>query len=75
MGKQVKMRLQWVRLYEKIGDAGLTFTRAGMLRPSLRLWARRYKEQCMEKLSLWSNWPHANPNLNRFPEVTGCAKE
>jgi hypothetical protein len=39
----VKMRLGWIQLYEKTGDAGLVCRRCGISRPTLR-WLSRFRE-------------------------------
>ena len=40
-----KARLQWVKLYEEIKDAGIVCRRCGISRPTLRKWLKRYAEK------------------------------
>ena len=38
MDREIQQRLQWVRLYEETGNAGLVCHRCGISRPTLRKW-------------------------------------
>lgn len=38
-----RTRLGWIRLYQRIGDAGVVCRRCGISRPTLRKWWRRYQ--------------------------------
>ncbi|HDY7488907.1 TPA: helix-turn-helix domain-containing protein, partial [Vibrio vulnificus] len=44
MDREIQQRLQWVKMYEECGDAGLVCRRCGISRPTLRKWAKRYKQ-------------------------------
>jgi len=44
MNREIRQRLQWVKLYEEHGDAGYVCRRCGISRPTLREWWRRYQE-------------------------------
>jgi transposase-like protein len=37
-----RVRLGWVKLYERVQDAGVVCRRCGVSRPTLRKWWRRY---------------------------------
>lgn len=41
MDAKVEMRLQWVQLYRKTGNASVTCRRCGISRPTLRKWNQR----------------------------------
>ena len=38
-------RLGWIRLYERVGNAGIVCRRCGISRPTLRKWWRRYQAE------------------------------
>ena len=44
MDREIQQRLQWVKMYEECGDAGLVCRHCGISRPTLRKWAKRYKQ-------------------------------
>lgn len=69
MDKQMKARLGWVELYRKTGDAGLTYRRCGISRPTLRLWLRRYEADGIEGLRTGSKRPKRSPNRKRKPAI------
>ena len=62
MKSEVKARLVWVKLYEKLGDAGLVCRRCGISRPTLRKWFRRYEDHGISGLIDLSRRPHHSPN-------------
>lgn len=51
MNNEVKKRLEWVKLYESIGVAGIVCLRCGISRPTLRKWIKRYKELGIDGLN------------------------
>jgi transposase InsO family protein len=57
MDANIKKRLEWVTLYEVLGDAGTTCRRCGISRPTLRKWARRYAALGMKGLEEHSRRP------------------
>lgn len=57
MEKEVRQRLQWVKLYEESGDAGLVCRRCGITRSTLRKWWKRYQIQSIEGLKSQSRPP------------------
>jgi transposase InsO family protein len=61
MEREVRTRLQWIELYQKTGDAGLTCRRCGISRPTLRKWWKRYNEQGLAGLASHSRRPHSHP--------------
>jgi transposase InsO family protein len=61
MEKEVRQRLQWVKLYEESGDAGLVCRRCGISRPTLRKWWSRYQAQGLDGLLSQSRRPHSSP--------------
>jgi hypothetical protein len=42
MKPEIKALLNWVTLYEEIGNAGLVCRRCGISRPTLKKWWKRY---------------------------------
>jgi transposase InsO family protein len=62
----IRQRLQWVRMYEATGDAGLTCRRCGISRPTLRLWARRYHKSGEAALAGLSRRPKTSPRRKVF---------
>ena len=62
MNREIQQRLQWVRLYEDTGNAGLVCRRCGISRPTLRKWWNRYKQQGEGGLESLSRRPHRSPN-------------
>ena len=40
-----RTRLGWIRLYERVRNAGLVCRRCGISRPTLRKWWRRYQAE------------------------------
>ncbi len=58
MNNEVKKRLEWVKLYEALGNAGIVCLRCGITRPTLRKWFKRYKESGIDGLSELSRRPH-----------------
>lgn len=58
MNNEVKKRLEWVKLYESIGVAGIVCLRCGISRPTLRKWIKRYKELGIDGLNEHSRRPH-----------------
>jgi len=44
MEQKIKMRLQWVQMYQTTQNAGLVCRRCGISRPTLRKWVRRYEQ-------------------------------
>lgn len=61
MDREIQQRLQWVRLYAEVGDAGLVCRRCGVSRPTLRKWWRRYQEQGEAGLVGLSRRPNTSP--------------
>lgn len=61
MNREIQQRLQWVRLYEEHGDAGLVCRRCGISRPTLRKWWRRYQDSGLAGLESQSRRPHHSP--------------
>lgn len=56
-----KTRLQWVRMYEAIGDAGVVCRRCGISRPTLRMWVNRYRAEGEAGLVSRSRRPRHSP--------------
>jgi len=67
--KQIRIRLGWVQLYLKTGNAGLTCRRCGISRPTLRLWTRRYEKERIDGLRSRNKRPKQSPNQKRTPEL------
>ncbi len=45
MDKLQKTRLDWIKLYQEVKDAGIVCSRCGISRPTLRKWLKRYAEE------------------------------
>jgi len=58
MIKEVKMRLEWVKLYKAVDNAGIGCLRCGITRPTRRKWFKRYKESGIDGLNELSRRPH-----------------
>ena len=61
MDREIQQRLQWVRLYEETGNAGLVFRGCGISKPTLRKWWKRYQQDGKEGLVNQSRRPHHSP--------------
>ena len=66
MDPEIRKRLQWVRIYEQTGNAGLTCLRCGISRPTLRQWWQRYQSDGIEGLVARSRRPQSSPNQKVF---------
>jgi transposase InsO family protein len=63
MEREVKMRLEWIILFEKIQDAGKVCRRCGISRPTLRKWLKRFKKEKINGLMSVSRRPKNSPRL------------
>jgi transposase len=63
-----KTRLGWIRLYERLGDAGLVCRRCGISRPTLRKWWRRYQVEGIDGLEERSRRPRRAAGQKIFAE-------
>src|SRR3954470_16483059 len=54
-------RLDWIKLYEEIGNAGVVCRRCGISRPTLRKWWRRYQAQGTAGLEEQRRRQHHSP--------------
>ncbi|WPY01889.1 IS481 family transposase domain protein (plasmid) [Candidatus Trichorickettsia mobilis] len=61
MDKLQKTRLDWIKLYQKVKDAGIVCRRCGISRPTLRKWLKRYAEEGITGLKELSRKPHSSP--------------
>lgn len=68
MEKEIRQRLQWVKLYEESGDAGFVCRRCGISRPTLRKWWKRYQAQGVDGLKSQSRRPHNSPTAKILHE-------
>ena len=57
MDQKIKMRLQWVQLYQTKQNAGWVCRRCGISRPTLRKWVRRYEQFGLDGLQEHSRRP------------------
>ena len=57
-----RTRLDWVRLYEEAGNAGVVCRRGGISRPTLRAWWRRHQAEGEVGRHDRSRRPHHSPN-------------
>ena len=62
MNKDIRKRLNWVKLYEETQNAGLVCRRCGISRPTLRKWLKRYEQLGLDGLKEVSRRPHTSPN-------------
>ncbi len=62
MNREIQQRLQWVKLNETSGDAGVVCRRCGISRPTLRKWWRRYLAQGIAGLESHSRRPKHSPS-------------
>lgn len=62
MNVMIKSRLNWVTLFLENNDAGYTYRRCGISRPTLRKWVNRYKQSGIDGLQDQSKRPHSSPN-------------
>ncbi|HDZ9198853.1 TPA: helix-turn-helix domain containing protein, partial [Vibrio cholerae] len=69
MDREIQQRLQWVKMYEECGDAGLVCRRCGISRPTLRKWAKRYKQCGIAGLESQSRRPHSSPDTKLTDEL------
>jgi transposase-like protein len=58
MNKDVKKRLEWIKLYESTVDAGIVCRKCGISRPTLRKWLKRYRQFGLNGLNEQSRRPH-----------------
>lgn len=63
MDQEIRKRLEWVKLYQATKNAGLTCSRCGISRPTLRKWAKRYEEFGIDGLESKSRRPHHSPEI------------
>jgi transposase-like protein len=61
MEADIRKRMAWIRLYQRIGTAGVVCRRCGVSRPTLRKWLRRYEQGGPEALVSRSRRPHTHP--------------
>lgn len=61
MEKEVRQRLQWVKLDEESGDAGLVCRRCAISRPTQPKWWKRYQAQSIDDLKNQGRQPHNSP--------------
>jgi len=61
MESEVRARLQWVKLYDQVGNAGIVCRRCGISRPTLRKWVRRYRADGIDGLVSKSRRPNSSP--------------
>lgn len=58
MDKLQKTRLGWIKLYQKVKDAGVVCRKCGISRPTLRKWLKRYQSEGADGLKELSRRPH-----------------
>jgi transposase InsO family protein len=65
MDSKIKLRLNWIKLYKQIGNAGQTCQHYGISRFTLRKWYKRYEELGEQGLSDFSSKPINSPLQKR----------
>jgi transposase InsO family protein len=66
MNQDQRIRLNWIKLYEELGNAGLVCLRCGISRPTLRKWFKRYQTNGLEGLLSESKRPKSSPSQKVF---------
>ena len=61
MNNDAKVKLSWVRLYQKLNHAGKVCDHFSISRFTLRKWFKRYEEKGIEGLQELSRKPHNSP--------------
>ena len=61
MDPEIRKRLRWIQLYERIGNAGIACFKCGISRPTLRKWLKRYERYGIDGLKTVSRRPHTSP--------------
>jgi transposase InsO family protein len=69
MDANQRKRLKWIRLYERLGNAGRVCLKCGISRPTLRKWLRRYQRDGLDGLRDESRRPHSSPAQKVIPEI------
>lgn len=65
MDSKIKLRLNWIELYQRLGNAGKVCEHYNISRPTLRKWIKRYQELGQNGLENNSSKPHNSPKLKR----------
>lgn len=66
MNREIQQRLQWVKMYEGCGDAGLVCRRCGISIPTLRKWV---KQRGISGLESQIKRPHSSPGAKLTDEL------
>lgn len=69
MNKEIKQRLEFIKLYEEKQDAGYVCRRYRISRSTLRKWFKRYKDLGLEDLENKSKKPKSSPNIKLTSDV------
>lgn len=69
MDREIRQRLQWVPMYEECSNAVLICLRCGISRPTLRKWAKRYKQFGIAGLESQSRRPYSSPDTKVTDEL------
>lgn len=75
MVHKIKARLEWVKLYQEINNAGLVCRRCGISRPTLRKWWRRFQSSGKDGLNELSRRPHNSPKRKIFEKEMNWISE
>lgn len=67
--RENQQRLQWVKMYDECGDAGLVCRRCGISRPTLRKWAKRYQLNGITGFESQNKRPHFSPDAKITDEL------
>lgn len=65
MDSKIKLRLHWIELYKKLGNAGKVCQHYGISRFTLRKWHKRYEELGKDGLIDLSSKPKNSPSQKR----------
>lgn len=58
MDREIQQRLKWIKIYNEWDDADLVCRPVVISRPTLRKWAKRYKQCGIADLKSQSRRPH-----------------
>jgi transposase InsO family protein len=75
MGKEVRKRLQWVQLFEKLANYTQVCLRCGVSRPTLRKWVSRYRAHGIDGLVEKSKKPLTSPTARITERERGWIAE
>ena len=61
MNNDIKLKLSWIRLYQRLKHAGKVCDHFGISRFTLRKWVKRFEEKGVDGLQELTRKPHNSP--------------